>query len=232
MITRNILWLPTRLLALAAMCALAWSLVPPLFAAVDATGQPLVWWASRSFGFVAYVATWLSMLFGMMASARGIEGMLNRKLIMELHQQWTLAAVIAVALHVVTIVGHEVESGVAPVAAFVPFTAETLTGPVALGTVALWGLAVLAVSSWLRARIPYQWWRVLHGLSFGVFILALVHSITAGTDTALPAVQWVYIVTVALFAGTLTSRVVVALRRARRPARGAQAASGERSSAA
>lgn len=225
----GLLTLPVRVLAVAAMASLPWALLPALFAAADSGGQPLVWWASRSLGFVAYVAMWLSMLFGTLVGARGIDGLLPRKLIMDLHQQWTLAAVIAAVLHVVTIVGHEVESGVAPIAAFVPFAAQNLTGAVALGTVALWGLAVVALSSWLRSRIPFGWWRGLHSLAFGAFLLALMHGILAGTDTGLPVVQWMYIVTGALFSGTLTARLVVAMGRTRHPAR---ASRGEGSRAA
>ena len=214
---RRMLTLPVRLLALAAMTSLIWRLTPTVFAAADASGEPLVWWTSRVFGITAYVAIWLSMLCGLLIGARGIEGLLSRKVLMDLHQQWSLAAVLATALHVLTIVGHEVESHVAPLAAVVPFASESLTAEVALGTFAAWGLAIVAASSWLRGRIPYAAWRALHALVFGTFLLSLLHGIFAGTDTEAPWAFWMYLVTVAVLADVATARLTVAVARTLHP---------------
>ncbi len=209
--------LPVRILALIAMGSLVWRLAPGVFAAADAGGQTITWWASRALGITAYIAIWLSMLFGLLVGAKGIEGLLGRKVLMDLHQQWSLAAVLATLLHVLTIVGHAVESHVAPIAAIVPFTSRTLTAEVAMGTIAFWGLALISISSWLRSRIPYGLWRTLHALVFGTFLLALLHGILGGTDSSAPWAQWMYLVTASLFAGTLTARIAVAMGRAGRP---------------
>lgn len=215
----RLLTLPVRLLALAAMASLTWRLTPAVFAAADAAGEPLVWWASRAFGITAYIAIWCSMLAGLLVGVRGIEGLISSKVLMDLHQSWSLAAVLATALHILTIVGHEVESHVAPIAAVVPFASQSLTAEVALGTFAAWGLAIVAASSWLRARIPFTLWRTLHALVFGTFVLALLHGIFAGTDTQAPWAFWMYLATVALLGGVATARVTVAVTRAVRTAR-------------
>jgi hypothetical protein len=56
----------------------------------------------------------------------------------------------------------------------------------ALGIVA--GYLALAVwlSTELRPRIGYAWWRRLHGLAFAVYALATVHGLAAGSDTRTP----------------------------------------------
>jgi hypothetical protein len=53
----------------------------------------------------------------------------------------------------------------------------------ALGIVA--GYLALAVwlSTELRPRIGYPWWRRLHGLAFAVYALATVHGLATGSDT-------------------------------------------------
>ncbi len=197
---------PIQALLFASMGALATSLAIQLWAVAGEAEQPLAWWAGRATGFVAYAALWLSMLFGLAISSKGAGGLLPKKVLMELHQQWTLSAVVATLLHVVTLVLHP-ESGVTPLAAVVPFVSARLTGPVALGTFALLGFGIVVGSSWLRKWVPYSAWRALHGLAFGTMILALVHGWTAGTDTSAPAAQWLYIVTLGVLVGAVVTRI-------------------------
>lgn len=168
---------------------------------------PALWWASRAFGFVSYLALWLSMLTGVMLSTQKLPKRFDRKVLFELHQQWTLAAVIATALHVLAVVTHP-EAGVGVLGSLVPYASRQLTGPVALGVFAMWGLGVVAVSSWLRSRIKPTTWRVIHTLAFGAFLIALAHSIAAGTDTEAPAVQWMYALTGSVLVLAIVVRVV------------------------
>lgn len=146
------------------------------------TEQPLQWWAGRATGFAAYITLAISMLFGLMVSSRGLDGVIGRKTILEHHQQWTLAAVVITVAHVIIITtdGY-VEISVA--GALVPGRSDHLVGAVAVGTFALWGLAVLVLSSWLRGYMSFGLWRALHATASGVFVLALAHGLVAGTDT-------------------------------------------------
>ncbi|HRC62999.1 MAG TPA: ferric reductase-like transmembrane domain-containing protein [Dehalococcoidia bacterium] len=174
------------------------------------TQVPTLWWASRAFGFVSYVALWLSMFTGVLLSTQRLPKQLDRKVLFELHQQWTLAAVIATALHVLAVVTHP-EAGVGLAGALVPYASNELTGPVALGVLALWGLGLVAVSSWLRSRISSTTWRLIHTVAFGAFLVALAHSVTAGSDSAALAVQWLYALTGSTLAGAIVLRVASAL---------------------
>ncbi|MCC6237293.1 MAG: ferric reductase-like transmembrane domain-containing protein [Dehalococcoidia bacterium] len=198
----------TGFLLLAAMATAnaAWATL----AGASAADLPLLWWAARALGFVAYVALTLSMLFGVLVSARGLDAWVARKTVLDLHQQWALAALISTVLHILTAVVHT-ESHISLVEALVPFAAERLTGALALGAIATWGLVVLAITSWLRKRISYTLWRAIHAFAFGAFVLAVVHSVAAGTDSAQPFVQWFYIVTTAVVTAAVVFRVLVAL---------------------
>ena len=188
-----------------------------LWSAMASAEQPLLWWAGRALGILAYVALWLSMLFGALVSSGGAGGVFSKKWVMDFHQEFTLAAVIATVLHVLVLVTHA-ESRVTPWAAVIPFASERLTVPIAAGTIATLGLAVIAVSSWLRARVPYAAWRALHALSFGVMALALAHGITAGTDSAAPIAWWLYVTTTAALTVVMVARVALVLSPQRRTA--------------
>jgi len=166
---------------------------------------------------VAYLALWLSMLFGTLASAKST--LLDRKLTMELHRQWSLAAVIATVAHIVLLVVNE-HSELSWLSSVVPFTAERLTGATAVGVFALWGLVLVEATSLLQRRVPYGAWRAIHGLAFGTMLLALVHSVMAGTDTSVLAVRALYAVTAAILGGAIAGRATSAVLGAtrRRPA--------------
>ncbi len=206
---------PVRAVLMASLGALAALAAVPLWQSLTTAEQPVLWWAGRAFGVLAYAALALSVLFGLAITSKGAGGLLPRKAMMDLHQQWTLSAVVASVLHVATLVFHA-ESGVTPWAALVPFASARLTGPVALGTVAFLALLVIAVSSWWRTRISFQAWRAVHGLAFGVAVLALVHGWTAGTDTATAAAWWLYVASTAAVLGALVVRVGVAMTPSRK----------------
>ncbi|MCA9848840.1 MAG: hypothetical protein KC461_14685 [Dehalococcoidia bacterium] len=201
---------PTQALLSAAAGVLAMSMAMTLWTSAASADQPLIWWAGRAAGFVAYLALWLSMMFGMAVSSKGMGGLLPKKLVMDMHQQWTLSAVVATAVHVSTLVLHS-ESGVTPLAAIVPFASARLTGPVGIGTIALFGLLIVSVSSWLRTHIPYNAWRGIHALAFGTMILALVHGWTAGTDSTVEWARWLYALSGGLLVGGLVTRIGLAM---------------------
>ena len=76
----------TPLILLAAASILASHAAPALIAEFR-TDAPLLWWASRASGFVAYIAFWACMLFGALLSARRSDGLIDRKLAADLHQE-------------------------------------------------------------------------------------------------------------------------------------------------
>lgn len=197
---------PATLLALLFAAAASTQLLPAFFGVWE-TDAPLQWWASRATGFLAYVALWVSMILGLMISARGLDGVINRKTVLELHQQWTLSAVVAIGLHVAVIVTDEYVD-MSWRGAAIPGESAYLPGSVALGTIGMWGVAVLALSSWLQRRVGYTTWRVIHASAFGTFVISLVHGWLAGTDSTTVGAQALYLTTAALLFGGIVFRVL------------------------
>lgn len=203
---------PVRWLAVACFGASLIIALPPLLQVADESETPLLWYAGRATGFVSYMALWASLFTGSLVSARGVEGLISRKWLMDFHQQWSLAALVSVAAHVIVLVAHSF-SDITLAGALVPYASPVMRVPIALGTVAFWGLVLIAGSSWLRTHIPYAWWRAIHALSFGMCILAFVHALQAGSDAAAWPVRALYAGTAALAVGAVVARFLVAAGR-------------------
>ncbi len=211
-----LLFWPVRWLAVLCFGVSVVLVVPALLVVADESETPLLWYAGRATGFVAYVALWASLFTGSLVTAKGVDGLISKRWLMEFHQQWTVAALIAVVAHVVVLVAHSY-SDISLIGALVPYTSGVMRSQIALGTVAFWGLVLIGMSSWLRSRIPYGWWRAIHALSFGMCILAFAHALQAGSDTLAWPVRALYLATAALTVGAIVARLLVAASR-RRPA--------------
>lgn len=144
------------------------------------TDVPVLWWSARAMGFVGFAALLTSILSGLMISARG-GGLMSVRTASDLHQEATLMALIAAALHGALIV-VDPHADVSPLALLIPFASARLTVPVAFGTVALLGLGLLWGSSQLRVRIGPAVWRGLHASAFATWMLGGLHAAWAGSS--------------------------------------------------
>lgn len=200
-----------RIFALMTAGALAAVSAPALLAWLSGPELPAMWWASRSFGLLAYVAAWLSTLFGVLIAGRADKSAwLDRAVLLELHSRWSVATLITTALHVLLVVGDS-RSGVSPLAALVPLASRKLEGPMALGTLATWGLLLIAATTAAYRNLPRWVWRAVHASAFGTFVLALAHGLAAGTDSAHPLVRGLYAGTSAVLLFAVVRRVVSAV---------------------
>ncbi|MDP2310638.1 MAG: hypothetical protein Q8P18_31760 [Pseudomonadota bacterium] len=169
----------------------------------------LLWWFGRSSGLVAYVALWSTMFFGVMLGSRGGGGLLHSPTLLALHRAWSFSAVAITGAHVLAVVLSP-GSPIPAVAALVPFASPSLTGAVALGTLASWTLLLLVGTSLARSHVPAWVWGAVHALSAGGFVLALAHGVFAGPDTASPWVRGTYVVTVSVFVSAVAHRLALA----------------------
>jgi methionine sulfoxide reductase heme-binding subunit len=64
----------------------------------------------------------------------------------------------------------------------VPFALSYKTIPTSIGIVAGWGIIILGLSYYLRAKIGVQRWKLLHRFTALAWLFGLVHTFTEGTD--------------------------------------------------
>jgi methionine sulfoxide reductase heme-binding subunit len=143
------------------------------------------WWlASRASGLIALALVTASVALGLTMAGRLRRGPAARVA----HEHLALAALVAVAVHGLTLLGDSwLRPGLAGIA--VPFELGYRPVFTGLGVLAGYLTAALALSYYVRRRIGGRTWRKLHRLTIVAYALALVHALGAGTDAGLPAVR-------------------------------------------
>jgi hypothetical protein len=179
-----------------------------------------VWWyVARSSGLVAWFLLVASLVIGALYSGRMTEKR-YRRLLLDLHPWMSGVALGAVLLHIGAIVADSYVQ-ISPFQALVPFTSSWRPGAVAWGTIALWLMLFVQVTAFARKYMARRTWHAIHLTSYGLAVLATVHSVTAGSDTASAPVRWtmVAIVVFATAVSALRAAALVAGQRSPAPAR-------------
>jgi predicted ferric reductase len=149
------------------------------------------WYLSRSAGLVAYALLWGSVAWGILLSARP-GGRLRPATLFDAHQFLSNAAVGFAFFHGLVLMGDRYTSF--PLSAILaPFAGTYKPALVALGQIALWLTLFLSLSWVVRKQVGQRAWRAFHYVSYGVYWVALLHSVAMGSDTKLPWVRWMYI---------------------------------------
>ncbi|MBK8998693.1 MAG: hypothetical protein IPM35_23470 [Myxococcales bacterium] len=170
-----------------------------------------IWYLTRSSGLVAFGLAWFSVVLGLFASLKLTRVWPGPALAIDVHEHASLLAIGFTALHALAPTGDR-KYGSDVLGTLFPLLAPRHSAALELGKLALWLLVLVTLSFYLRKRIGGRAWRVLHYASFLVYVLALVHGLFAGTDSASPA-------GVAFYGGTtLVVLGLTALRLRRVPA--------------
>lgn len=165
------------------------------------------WDASRAAGFAAYALLTASLLSGMALHLRYRPRNAPLTWLLEGHRICSALSLSFVAGHVFALLLDPVVH-FSPVDAFVPLAAPYRPLQAGLGTLGLWLLVAVLASTGLAGRLPYAAWRNVHYLSFPAWALALIHGITAGTDSNATVALGVYAGTAAAVAAMLVVRIV------------------------
>lgn len=177
--------------------------------------DPTFWLLARAAGLAAYGLLTASALAGLVLAARQ-PGRVSRAVRLDLHRTLALTAVGAVAAHGAALV-LDSTIRIAPLALLVPGLVSYRPAAVAAGVLAAWLLAVVVVSFRFRRRIGWRAWRRLHTATFALFVLATAHGIAAGSDTAHPWAQAVYLGAAGLVAFALSRRLLARPRAVAQP---------------
>lgn len=150
------------------------------------------WLVIRGSGIAAFALLSAATAWGLLVSSKLLTRIVKAKPVAWFHESLGIGALIATVIHITVLSVHD----------FLDFTwAEILVPgvsdwrplPVALGIMALYTLTVVVVSFYVKKWIGQKVWRTIHFLSLGVFVAALAHGITAGTDTRTPLMIGLYV---------------------------------------
>jgi len=178
--------------------------------------QAVTWNVARAGGFTAYILLTLAVIVGLalstqLQSARRWPRLINN----ELHNFLTLLGTIFLVVHILAV-------WLDPFTHFgwneilIPLASRYRPGWMALGIVAFYLGIAIGLSTWLRPHIGYVWWRRFHILTLGIFVLATLHGLGAGSDAQTPWALGTYLTSSALVALLLCRRVLLARKKSRR----------------
>ncbi len=141
----------------------------------------LFWITSRAAGGAALLLASASVAVGLMMSSKRRGS--NKRDLRAIHEALSLTTLAMVALHGVALLGDSyLNPGLSGIA--VPFVSAYRPLWTGLGIIAGYGLAVLGLTYYLRNRIGAARWRRLHRLTAVFWLLAVGHTIGAGSDAA------------------------------------------------
>lgn len=140
------------------------------------------WWlASRASGIVALVLITASVGLGLAMASKIVTKRGAKPIMARVHEHTALAGLIAIAVHGITLLGDRwLNPGVKGL--LVPFTMDFEPVFTGLGIVAGYIAAALGLSFYARRRIGPKLWRKAHRATIVVYLLAVVHTLGAGTD--------------------------------------------------
>jgi DMSO/TMAO reductase YedYZ heme-binding membrane subunit len=183
-----------------------------------AMGLPLVgatkayWYAARAGGILAYLLLWFGALWGIMMSSKVSKGLF----IFGLHEFLPILAAVFAALHGLALLGDQyIDFSLFDVV--IPFAAPYRPVWTGLGQVAFYLSVAIIASFYVKSRIGRKTWRTLHYATYLAFFLALGHGLLAGTDSTLPAIRGMYIISAATLIFATFFRILT-VRGDRKPA--------------
>lgn len=140
-----------------------------------------IWYMVRATGVIAYALLTISVVVGLLISGRAVPAGRPRIDVYEVHIFTSLLALAFGLAHALFLLFDNFAT-FSPVQILVPFRSDYRPFPVALGIIGLYLTTAVYGSFWLRRRIGYARWRILHYTTFAAFILLTAHAILSGAD--------------------------------------------------
>ena len=142
----------------------------------------LTWYVARGSGIVAWGLLVASMGWGLLYATRVLRRRVSPWWLLGVHRFLGALAVVFTAVHLGSLllddfVHFEISD------ALIPFSSSWHPIAVGWGVIAMYLLVAIEATSLMKSRLPYRWWRSVHLVSYPLFALATVHSLSAGTDT-------------------------------------------------
>jgi sulfoxide reductase heme-binding subunit YedZ len=173
-----------------------------------AVQAPGFWFVSRAGGIVAYLMLWFSTAWGVMLSAKGLRGLASKPVAYALHNVTSWLALGFAAVHAVALLGDRIVpfSGAG---VLVPFAASYRPFLSGLGTLSLY-LGVLVSATFYWKRLSHRTWRVLHLLSYLMFVSVTIHGVMLGTDSGAWIMRAIYLLAAGSVAFLTMYRILTA----------------------
>lgn len=184
-----------------------------------------LWYLARAAGLVALIAFTASTVLGALSTsrrpARDVRDLDRRYLVQMAHRSAAVTGLAALATHVVLLVADSYVN-LRIGGAIVPLTAGYRPFALALGTLGVYAIVLVAVSGAARGRLATsaraaRAWRTVHVLAYAGWALSMGHGVLAGSDTGTWWTTAVYVACGAAVVAAVAVRLRARARDARAP---------------
>jgi methionine sulfoxide reductase heme-binding subunit len=139
----------------------------------------LFWITSRAAGIVSLVLASLAVSMGLVMSLKMMRA--RRPDLLALHEVLSLATLVALAVHGVSLLGDTfMRPSIADIA--LPFAWSYKTLWTSIGIIGGWALVVLGLAYYARNAIGVKRWRRLHRFTALAWVAGIAHTLGEGTD--------------------------------------------------
>lgn len=165
---------------------------------------PGLWYATRAAGLVTLLLLTATTALGLLTAGRVSTVRWPRFLVIGLHRNISLLALVFLGLHIgTTVVDSYTSIGIQD--AVIPFLSGYHRLWLGLGAIASDVLIAVSVTSALRQRIGHGFWRAVHWCGYLCWPIAMAHGLGIGTDRSQ---AWVFVLAVACGAAVLVAGIV------------------------
>ena len=182
--------------------------LPNMASSLGGQSPKIYWYLSRATAFVSLTILWVSMALGLGLSNKLARLWPGAPAAFAIHEYVSLLGTAFALFHALILLGdHYINFTVAQI--FMPF-ATTSYRPiwVGIGQVGFYVWLIVNLSFYVRSKIGQKTWRVLHYLSFVMYLMGLLHGLFSGTDSASTWATWYYWISGASLLFLLIHRIV------------------------
>ncbi len=168
----------------------------------------LPWYAMRLLGMLSYGALALSVIYGLLLSTGMLDAIAHRTVSFTLHQDLAAFGLGLGMVHgSLLLLDRTVPYSLGQL--FVPFAGPYRPLWVGIGQIAFYLMAIVYGSNHVRRQIGQRRWRLLHYVTFLVFLGATGHGVMSGTDASAPWAFWTYVASASAVAFLFAYRVTL-----------------------
>jgi predicted ferric reductase len=166
--------------------------LPHMASSLIGESPKVYWYLSRATAFVSLTILWISMALGLGISNKMARLWPGAPAAFAIHEYVSLLGLAFALFHALVLLGDRyIHFTLAQL--FIPFaTVDYRPTWVGIGQIGFYVWLIVALSFYMRSRIGQKTWRVLHYLSFAMYIMGLVHGLFGGTDSTTPWAGWYY----------------------------------------
>jgi predicted ferric reductase len=180
------------ILGLSAAILLLPAWLPNMAISLAGDSPKVYWYLSRATAFVSLGILWISMALGLGLTNKAARLWPGAPAAFAIHEYVSLLGLAFALFHALVLLGdHYINFTVAQI--FMPFsTVDYRPTWVGIGQIGFYVWLIVALSFYVRSSIGQKTWRVIHYLSFAMYIMGLVHGLFSGTDSTAIWAQWYY----------------------------------------